>query len=126
MDPRRENRVLRALVVLLVGVLFAQASASGRQAQKFPGPGSGIVDVNLVNVARVTAAQRGEWQVGVQGSVATMPAMPPLLKAGQRYEIRWPARDPEIVTLAELHPSGWARAGSRWVNLTTAVSIEPR
>ncbi len=134
MDPRRENRVLRAIVILLAGVLFAQVPASGGQTQRFPGPGTGVVDVNLVNDARVNAAQhgewrvaqQGEWKVGVQGSVATLPAMPPLLRAGQKYEIRWPGRDPEIHTVTELHPSGWARTGSRWVNLNTAVSIDPR
>jgi hypothetical protein len=139
MELRRENRILRVAVVVLFAAVVAGWSPAGGQAQRLPGPGSGVVEVSLANDGRVNAAQLGEWRVAqqgewrasVQGTVATLPSMPPILRVGGRYEIRWPGRDPDVLTIGELHPSGWARVTTwdnrvHWINLTTAVSLAPR
>jgi hypothetical protein len=138
MDPARENRVLRVVVVLLLCVVLAGA-VSGRQAQRLPGPGAGIVDVNITNEPRVNAvqqgewrvAQQGDWRVGVQGTVATLPPMPSVIAVGRTYYVRWSdAAEHQRITIRTLEPSGWASVDadgrSRWVNLARAVSIETR
>jgi hypothetical protein len=134
MDLRRENRVLRLAVIILFALLLTGVATGDGQSQRLPGPGTGVVDVSVVNDARVNAvqhgewrvAQQGDWRVGVQGTVATLPAMPPNLRSG-KYVVRWPGHTTtEELTVHELHPSGWARAGGRWVNLAAAVSLEAR
>jgi hypothetical protein len=143
MEPmRRENRVLRVAVVLLSCVVVGGvATSDGQQGQRFPGPGTGVVDVQLVREAEVAAAQRGpwnvgqqgEWRVGVIGSVATLPAMPPVVKRGGTYAVRGPGLEasPWTVTVRELHPSGWARIDDEahqehWINLAAMSSIRER
>jgi hypothetical protein len=134
MDLRRENRVLRIAVGILFALLLTGVATGDGQSQRLPGPGTGVVDVSVVNDARVNAAQhgdwrvaqQGDWRVGVQGTVATLPAMPPSLRSG-KYVVRWPGQtETEELTVHELHPSGWARTGRRWVNLATAVSLEEK
>ena len=95
---RSMNKGGRAVgIVLAVGVLVLAAAAVGaRQGQPLPGLGSGVVPVDLVREAIVSAAQRGEWRVGQQGdwrvaqlgdwrvgvlgTVATQPAAPPFVR----------------------------------------------
>ena len=132
MDTRRENRVLRVAVVVLGGLLLADAGRTSGQTQRLPGPGTGIVDVKVVEGARVEqqgewrVGQQGEWRVGVTGTVATLPAMPPGMKVNGRYTVRWSAEGRDV-TVRELHPSGWARVGAdEWVNLATAIGITAR
>ena len=140
MDPRRENRVLRVTIVLLAGVLLAGVSSiSSQTQQRFPGPGGGVVDVNVVDkVPSVQhgewrVAQQGEWRVGVQGTVATLPSMPPIVAVNRTYDVRWPGMEAaQRVVVRELHASGWARVsrsgagGSHWANLAVAATIEPQ
>ena len=136
MDTRRENRVLRIAVVILLGVVLADVVRTSGQTQRLPGPGTGIVDVKVVDDARVVqqgewrVAQQGEWRVGVTGTVATLPPMPPLIKVNGKYTVRWSAGakdDARDVTVRELHPSGWARVGAdEWVNLAAAIAIAER
>lgn len=141
MEPRRESRILRTAVVLLFGVVCGQVVATVGQTQRLPGPGSGVVDVNVINDARVTAAQSGEWRVTQLGTwavtqqgawrVTLQDTMPSLLKPGRRLEVRWPGREPEMITVTDVHSSGWALARSadgkiRWVNLPAAISIDPQ
>ena len=130
MDVRRENRMLRVLVVVLFCALAADVAVSEPQTQRLPGPGSGVVDVTVTNAPQVAqrgewrVAQQGEWRVGVQGSVATLPSMPPHIKVGGHYLVRWPGELSEEITVHELHPSGWARVGrERWVNLANAAVL---
>jgi hypothetical protein len=134
MDPvKRENRVLRVAVAVLFCALAADAVTSGDQTQRVPGPGSGIVDVKVVNEAGVTqrgewkVTQQGEWRVGVTGTVVAMPAMPNLAAVNRTYSIYWDRETADRVTVREIHPSGWARVdiggAERWVNLTRVASI---
>jgi hypothetical protein len=136
---RRENRVLRGAVVLLACVVFGEVMTSdARQGQKLPGPGTGVVDVQLVREAEVAAAQRGdwrvaqqgEWRVGVTGSVATLPAMPPIVHKDGVYILGGPSVE-MVATIRELHPSGWARVSDEtrqqhWINLAAMTSIRER
>jgi hypothetical protein len=148
MNLRRENRALRAVLVLSCCVVCAGVAVSGRQVQRVPGPGSGIVTVSLVNDARVNAvqssdwrvmqqgdwrvAQQGEWRVGVQGTVTTASGMPSFIGVGQTYDVRWAESEAfQRITIRSLVPGGWAEvAGAagrvRWVNLARASSIEAR
>jgi len=135
---RRENRVLRIAVALLFCGLLADVATTGEQAQRLPGSGSGVVDVTVVGEAQVAAAQRGEWRaaqqgdwrVGVTGTVATIPAMPPILKVGGVYVVRGPSLE-MLATIRELHPSGWALVSDEtrqqhWINLAAMSSIRVR
>lgn len=138
-STQRENRVLRALVVLLLGVAVGDVVVGdGQQGQRVPSLGTGIVDVQLVKEAEVAAAQRGEWRVaqhgewrvGVTGSVATLPAMPPIVKVGGTYAVRGPSLE-MVATVRQLHPSGWARVSDEarqdlWINLAAMSSIRAR
>lgn len=136
----RENRVLRVLVVLLLGVVAGDVVTSDGQ-QRVPGLGSGVVDVRAVG--DVPVAQRGEWRVAqagewrtsvvgsvvVTGTVATRPAMPRMLSVGGAYAVRGPSID-TVVTIRELHESGWALViadtGQQWINLAVMSSIRAR
>lgn len=145
---RSMNKGGRAVgIVLAVGVLVLAAAAVGaRQGQPLPGLGSGVVPVDLVREAIVSAAQRGEWRVGQQGdwrvaqlgdwrvgvlgTVATQPAAPPFVRVGGTYQVRGASVD-MVATVRDLHPSGWARvtdAGRQehWINLAAMSSITPR
>ncbi len=135
-STRRENRILRVAVALLVCGLLADVAATGQQTQRLPGPGSGIVDVEVVKEAQVAAAQRGEWRVGqqgdwrVHGTVATLPSMPRFLKVGGVYAVRGPSLE-MVATVRELHESGWALVSDElrqehWINLAAMSSIRVR
>lgn len=138
---KRENRVLRVAVVVLLSLLAADVGTSVQQTQRLPGPGSGIVDVAVVNEPGVTQrgewrvgqqgewrmAQQGDWRVDVTGSVVATPSMPSLVTVNRAYTIFWDHANAERVIVREIHPSGWARVDlgktQRWVNLTRAASI---
>jgi hypothetical protein len=136
---QRENRILRIAVVILVCIVLAGAAATGaQQSQRLPGPGSGIVDVRVLEGASVAAAQQGEWRVGqqgewrvgVQGAVATLPAMPRIIRVGGVYAVRGPSLE-MVATVRELHESGWARVSDElkqeyWINLAAMSSIQVR
>jgi hypothetical protein len=138
-SSRRENRVLRTAGVVLACVVFADvATSDGQQGQKLPGPGTGVVDVQVVRETEVAAAQRGdwrvgqhgEWRIGVTGPVATLPAVPPIVHVGSTYAVRGPSLE-LVVTVRQLHPSGWARVSDEsrqelWINLATLSSIRER
>lgn len=145
------NRILKGAVIVLLCVAAvqlvrtgeSQAAAAGAQrgaTQPFPGPGSGVVDVNVVNDLRVIqqgewravqlgewrVAQQGDWRVGVQGNVTTVPMALPFFKVGSRYTFQWAEHWFETGTVREMHASGWVRLDSRWVNPANAIAIEPR
>jgi hypothetical protein len=136
---QRENRVLRMALVLLSCVVFGDVAISDvQQGQKFPGPGSGVVDVQVVQEAAVAAAQRGEWRVGqqgewrvgVQGTVATLPALPRIIRVGGAYFVRGPSIE-MVATIRALHESGWALVSDnsgqqQWINLAAMSSIRER
>jgi hypothetical protein len=133
---RRENRVLRVAVALISCGLLADVAATGQQMQRLPGPGSGVVDVRVVEQAQVAAAQRGDWRVGqqgewrVQGTVATLPAMPRFVKVGGVYAVRGPSLE-MVATVHELHESGWARVSDEmrqehWINFAAMSSVRVR
>ncbi len=135
-STRRENRILRVAVALLFCGLLADVATTGQQTQRLPGPGSGIVDVEVVKEAQVAAAQRGEWRVGqqgdwrVQGTVATLPSMPRFIKVGGVYAVRGPSLE-MVATVRELHESGWALVSDElrqehWINLAAMSSVRVR
>ena len=135
-STRRENRVLRVVVALLFCGLLADEASTVQQTQRLPGPGSGIVDVEVVKEAQVAAAQRGEWRVSqqgdwrVQGTVATLPSMPRFIKVGGVYAVRGPSLE-MVATVRELHASGWALVSDEmrqqhWINLAAMSSIRER
>ena len=95
------------------------------EGQRVPGPGSGVVPIKLADEA-MRVVQHGDWKVGVQGTVEMVPSMPPVFSVGRTYEVQWDQATTEVVTLRELHGSGWARVegrGERWMNLTQARTI---
>jgi hypothetical protein len=134
-----ENRMLKVAALVLFCALAAGVGTSGSQTQRLPGPGTGVVDVRVVNEPGTTqsgdwkVAQQGEWKVGVTGTVVALPAMPNLVSANRSYMIYWDQANAERVTVLEIHPSGWARVENtraangngqpRWVNLSRAASI---
>jgi hypothetical protein len=132
---KRKNRLLRIAVVVLFCALATGAAMSGQdKGQPVPGFGSGIVPVKLTDdVVKVVqhsewrVGQHGDWKVGVQGVVETRPPMPPSLAVNQRYALQWDRETVDVVTLRELHASGWARVdgqgGERWVNLSLVRAI---
>ncbi len=141
----RKGRTVAAALVIL-GSVAAGAAAGARQAQQLPGPGTGVVPVDVVREALVAAAQRGEWRVAqlgewrvaqlgdwrvsVHGAVATTAAAPPFVKVGGVYQLRGAGVD-MVATVRDLHPSGWARVSDagrqeHWINLSTMGSITPR
>lgn len=135
-STRRENRILRVAVALLACGLLADVVTTGQQTQRLPGPGSGIVDVEVVKEAQVAAAQRGEWRVGqqgdwrVQGTVATLPSMPRFVKVGGVYAVRGPSLE-MVATVRELHESGWALVSDElrqehWINFAAMSSVRVR
>ena len=148
MDSRRENRVLRIAVVILLGLLLADVvRTSGQSQQRLPGPGTGIVDVKVVDDARVVqqgewrvaqqgewrVAQQGDWRVGVTGTVATLPVSPPFVAVNRTYNIRWGgSTDWTPIAVREIHHSGWLRVevpGERdtwWINLAHAAAVTHR
>jgi hypothetical protein len=124
-----------ACVLIAVAALALSRSSHG-QVQGVPGPGSGIVSVvgkvDIGNVPQVEAAQRGDWSVSLAHvpdvRVSNAPNAPAFVKAGSRYEITWATNEREVVRLAQVASSGWARVEStgrpRWVNLSLARSVE--
>ena len=151
-STRRENRILRVAVALLAGALLADVVTTGQQTQRLPGPGSGIVDVEVVKEAQVAAAQRGDWRVAqqgdwrvaqqgdwrvaqqgdwrVQGTVATLPSMPRFIKVGGVYAVRGPSLE-MVATVRELHESGWALVSDEmrqehWINVAAMSSVRVR
>jgi hypothetical protein len=146
MQPnQRDTRILMMALVIVASIL-AGAAVGARQTQPLPGFGSGVVPVDVVREAIVSAAQRGEWRVGqqgewrvgqlgdwrvgVHGTVATQPAAPPFVRVGGVYQLRGASVD-MVATVRDLHPSGWARVSDagrqeHWVNLAVMSSIDVR
>jgi hypothetical protein len=138
---KRETRVLRVAVVALLCALAADVGTSGQQGQRLPGPGTGIVDVVVVNEPGITQrgewkvgqqgewrmAQQGDWRVAVTGPVVAIPSMPNLVTVNATYTIQWDVTNFERATVREIHPGGWVRAEigktTRWINLSRALSI---
>ena len=125
--------LLTVLAVLWVGVTAQQ------EMQSRPGPGSGTMNVNVVNRAQVTATQGGEWRVVLANApdvqvtnVVPVTIEPPqFVVVGATSRVTWTTGEVETVTVRQLARGGWIRvdtqgAGGRWINLQTARSVETR
>jgi hypothetical protein len=133
MDRRRLGMLLAGTVAVTWVGLSAQ-----QEMQPRPGPGTGVMNVAVVNHPAVTAAQSGEWRmsvanvadVRVANTVATTLMVPRFVQTGRMYAITWATGEREQITVRELGEDGWIRVdqspGSRWVNLGTARAIEDR
>ena len=118
-------------VLLAFAALFWARSTDG-QVQSVPGPGSGIVtvqgEVDIRRLPPIDVSQRGDWKVSLANVPDVRVVNTPLafLKVGGLYVVTWPAGDRETVKIAEFGSGGWIRAasGRRWLNLTTAKTIE--
>ena len=110
------------------------ALSSGQDVRPKPGLGTGVVTVtgtvDIGNSPSVIASQGGQWDVRVTSAPALVAAPPEFLKAGRRYSVVWPDGQKEVVVVAQLGASGWARVesnaadGRRWINLAVARAVE--
>ena len=126
---------LGILAVTLAGMVWVGLSAQ-QEMQSRPGPGSGVMNVNVVNHPAVTAAQNGEWRVAID-NVPTVrlaaPArvsinVPEFVVKGRTYQVSWSDGTNETITVQEISEDGWIQISgrTRWVNLGTARAVEAR
>ena len=116
-------------------VLWVAVSAQQQEMKPRPGPGSGITnvagEVAITNTPTVQAAQAGEWQVSVANvpgvRVTELPS-PGFLRSGTSYEITWADGATETVQVDKSAGNGWIEVerGRRWVNVSSARSIQAR
>lgn len=124
---------------ILAGTLAAAVwvgVSAQQEMQSRPGPGSGVMNVNVVNHPAVTAAQNGEWRVAID-NVPTVrlasPArvsvnVPEFVVKGRTYLVTWSDGTSETITVQEISEDGWIQISgkTRWVNLGTARAIDAR
>ena len=128
---RREWTVLMAVVI--AGLVWMQVSAQ-QEVQSRPGPGSGMMDVRVVNHPAVTAAQSGAWEVGLSRPAdvrlinTVSLTRPYFIQLNTSYRVSWTAGESETVRVVEAGGGGWVQVssagGMRWINLDLARSIE--
>ena len=131
------------IVVAVVGTtaLFVAGPgvATGRQTQRMPGPGSGVVPVSgtveIGNTPMVKAAQQGDWKVTVGNQadvrITNTPlvtiAAPDFLKKSGRYSVTWASGEQETIVVTQAG-TGWVRTERdgrvRWMNLASARAVE--
>ncbi len=82
------------------------------------------------------ATQTGEWKVAVANVADTrvtntptvVIASPPFLRQGARYEVVWSGAEKEVVRVVQQSAAGWVQVDAsgrgRWMNLTTARSVQ--
>ena len=124
----------RSAIILVVAILAGVTWAAAQQeVQSRPGPGSGVMDVRVINHPAVTAAQSGAWEVGLSrpadARIIGMPnvtvSRPYFIQVNTTYVVTWSATDSEKVTITEAGGGGWVQVkGSRWINLDQARSVE--
>ena len=123
------------LAVTLAAAVWVGVSAQ-QEMQSRPGPGSGVMNVNVVNHPAVTASQNGEWRVAID-NVPTVrlasPArvsvnVPEFVVKGRTYLVTWGDGTTETITVQEISEDGWIQISgrTRWVNLGTARAIDAR
>ena len=102
-----------------------------------PGPGSGVMDVNVVNHPAVTAAQSGDWRVTLANTamvrVANTPVVtvegPSFVVRGSAYRVTWENEQTDTVKIVSVQSNGWVQVENsggraRWINLNNARSVE--
>lgn len=119
----------------LAGALWIGVSAQ-QEMQARPGPGSGVMDVRVINHPAVTAAQSGAWEVSlarpadvrVINSPSVAVSRPYFLQLNVTYRVRWSATETETVRVVGAGGGGWVEvsgaSGDRWINLDQARSVE--
>lgn len=134
MNRTRAFGVVIAAVV--VSALWAGVEAQ-QEMRSRPGPGSGIMEVSVVNHPAVTAAQSGEWRVSLADTadvrITNTPSVvldsPSFLTRGSSYRVTWENEQTETVKVVFVRPNGWVQvensgARSRWINLNNARAVE--
>jgi hypothetical protein len=124
----------RSAIILVVAMLAGVTWATAQQeVQSRPGPGSGVMDVRVINHPAVTAAQSGAWEVGLSrpadARIIGMPnvtvSRPYFIQLNTTYLVTWSAADSEEVTITEAGGGGWVKVkDSRWINLDQARSVQ--
>ena len=124
----------RSVIILVLAMLAGVTwTAAQQEVQSRPGPGSGVMDVRVINHPAVTAAQSGAWEVGLSrpadARIIGMPnvtvSRPYFIQLNTAYRVTWSAADSEEVTITEAGGGGWVKVkGSRWINLDQARSVE--
>ena len=126
---------ISAIAGVAAAVLLGIGLAAEQDVRPVPGPGTGIVNVvgsvDVRTLPPVNAAQAGDWKVNVASAPDVRVAPPPFLKLRASYAVTWSDGVQEMISPEEILPGGWIRAvpvngRPRWVNLTTARSIEAR
>ena len=129
------SKVLLIVGMCVTGALWAGVSAQ-QEMQARPGPGSGVMNVNVINHPAVTAAQSGEWQVSLTRPADVRITNNPnitvsnayFLARGTAYRITWSGEERETVTVTEVGGGGWVQVQSagarRWINVSIARVIE--
>jgi hypothetical protein len=129
-----EERMNRSAIILVVAILAGVTwTAAQQEVLSRPGPGSGVMDVRVINHPAVTAAQSGAWEVGLSrpadARIIGMPnvtvSRPYFIQLNTTYRVTWSAADSEDVTITDAGGGGWVKVkGSRWINLDQARSVE--
>jgi hypothetical protein len=125
---------LGLLAGAFAAVVWAGVSAQ-QEMQSRPGPGSGVMNVSVVNHPAVTAAQSGEWRVSIDNvpdvrvanTAKVSVKLPDFVARGRNYLVIWTAGESEKISVREVGEDGWVQvesANPRWVNLREARSIE--
>jgi hypothetical protein len=131
------NRSHLAVVALLAGAVLWVGTSAQQEVQTRPGPGSGLMNVNVLNRPAVLAEQIGEWQVSISrmpdvriANTATVAVQSPLFATtGSKYVVTWAAGETERIAITGVGEGGWVQVenpgrGKRWINLSNARSIE--
>jgi hypothetical protein len=119
----------------LAGALWIGVSAQ-QEMQARPGPGSGVMDVRVINHPAVTAAQSGAWEVAlaapadvrVINNANVTVSRPSFVQLNTRYRVTWSATETETVRVVAAASGGWVQVsssgGDRWINLDQARSVD--
>lgn len=124
-----------ALAIGAAGAIWIGVAAQQEMLPR-PGPGSGRVDVNVINRPAVEASQSGDWRVAlvepadvriVNQPQVTM-AGPAFMQAGRKYRVTWADGQTESVAVAAVQGAGWVQVETtgrdRWLNAAVAREIE--
>ena len=131
------NRARIGVVGLLAAAVLWVGASAQQEVQPRPGPGSGLVNVNVLNRPAVLAEQIGDWHV----SIARMPdvriantatvavQLPAFAQKGSKYVVTWPGGESERIAISGLGEDGWVQVdntgrGKRWLNLRNARALE--
>ena len=126
----------------VVAVLWVGLSAQQEMLSR-PGPGSGVMNVNVLNNPTVASAQAGQWVVTLGhipdvkitndvriGNTPTVIVRGPNVGVSRgTFLVVWTNGETERLAL-EFEQDGWARVGGsgtrpvRWINLHNVRSIE--